>query len=186
MNNIDNTGIRRFEKMDLCFWSVLAFASEYMANALLGVYHSGFYFSFSIVICLMAMLRWGAVGIVVGIIGGLPGFFFSEMPWWSGLLFYGLANAFLAVPMLMYGRRDRDRIVDVPLGLSLYVLGSHICLAVGKGIVIFLLTGELTGAVDYFGATFLVLIINMIVCLVLKKRDGLICDMRNYFAREED
>lgn len=167
---------------DLAFLSVLAAISEWMGNAFLPIWGSGFYFSFSIVIGLIAIIRWGIIGTAVGVIGGIPGMFFSNMTFGGGILFYVVANLFLGIPMLLYGKRNRDRIAGNMFFLALYVLLSHMSLSVGKGIVIFLLTGEMTGAIDYFGVTFLILVINVIVCLVLRTRKGLICDMRYYFT----
>jgi len=174
-----------FKQLDLLFFSILAIVSEIMSSVLLEQLGSGFYFSFSTVICLIAMIRWGAVGAIVGMMGGIPGMLLSDMSFWSGLLFYVAANAALSVPMLLYGNRNRDRIVESHVYLLLYILLSHVCLSVGKGIVIFIVTGEITGIVDHFGATFFILVINIIVCLVLRMRKGLICDMRYYFVEEE-
>lgn len=36
--------------------------------------------------------------------------------------------------------------------------------------------------VDYFGATCFILVINIIICCVLRTRAGLVCDMRTYFV----
>ena len=107
------------------------------------------------------------------------------MPFWSGILFYVLPNALIGIPMLLYGDRNRDSIANGHVYLLLYILLSHCSLSLGKGIVIFLLTGEITGAADYFGATFFILVINIIVCCVLQMRKGLICDMRYYFIEKE-
>ena len=174
-----------FIMIDLLFFTILAVLSEFMSNMLLRTWHSSFYFSFSIALCLIAMIRWGVIGVVVGILGGIPGILFSDMSFFAGILFYGLANGLLGLPMLIYGKRERNKIVRHHGCLLLYVLLSHGCLSLGKGIVIFLLTGETTGAIDYFGATCFILVINMILCCVLKTRDGLICDMRYYFVEDE-
>lgn len=182
---MNNGRIYQFKRLDLTLLSVLAIASEFMGSGLLKVWNSEFYFSFSIAIGLIAMIRWGAAGILVGMAGGIPGIFFSDMPLWSGILFYVLANASLGIPILLYGGRDRDRIAQSPGLLLAYVLICHASLAVGKGAVIFLVTGEATGIVDYFGATFLITVIDLIICLVLRMREGLICDMRNYFIQGE-
>ena len=136
-------------------------------------------------LCLISMIRWGATGVVVAMIGGIPGILFSDMPLWSGILFYVLSNAFVGIPMLVYGDRNRDKIADGHVFLLLYILLSHCSLSAGKGVMIFLLTGETTGAKDYFGATFFTLMINIIVCCVLQMRKGLICDMRYYFTEME-
>lgn len=175
----------RFQSFDLIFFSILAAISEFLSNQLLTTWNSGFYFSFSTAICLIAMIRWGSVGVIVGMIGGLPGVLFSEMTLVSGIFFYALANAALCIPMLIYGKRDRDLIAEDHVWLMLYVLASHCCLAVGKGLIIFVITGERTGVIDYFGATFLILVMDIILCQVLQKREGLICDLRYYLADEE-
>lgn len=182
---MDNGRTFQYKWFDLTLLSVLAVISEFMGSGLLSVWNSDFYFSFTIAVSLIAMIRWGAVGAVVGMIGGIPGIMYSDMTVFGGILFYVLANACLGIPMLLYGKRDRDVIAESPALLMVYVLISHICLSVGKGIAIFFLTGELTGAVDYFGATFLITVIDLIVCLVLRMRKGLICDMRNYFIQGE-
>ncbi|WP_333647242.1 hypothetical protein [Lacrimispora sp.] len=174
-----------FRHLDLLFFSVLAAVSEVMSYGMLGFWNSGFHFSFSTVLCLIAMIRWGWSGIVVSMIGGIPGILFSDMSLWSGILFYVLSNALIGIPMLAYGDRNRDIIAGGHVFLLLYIFLSHCSLSAGKGIAIFLLTGEITGAVDYFGATFFTLIINIIVCCVLQMRNGLICDMRYYFTETE-
>lgn len=176
--------VNSFMLLDLLFFVILAVLSEIMGNLLLKTWHSSFYFSFSIALCLIAMIRWGTAGTVVGMLGGLPGILFSDMPFFSGILFYGIANIFIGLPMLLYGNRERDKIAGHYGLFPLYILLSHICLSLGKGIVIFLLTGETTGAVDYFAATCFILVINLIFCCVLKSRDGLICDMRYYFREQ--
>lgn len=182
---MNNSGTICFKYFDLAFFSFLAAVSEFLSNKLLDTWNSGFYFSFSIAICLIAMIRWGGIGIVVGVIGGIPGILFSEMSVISGILFYALVNVFLGIPILLYGKKDRNMIAENHVWLMLYVLASHCCLAVGKGLIIFVLTGEGTGVIDYFGATFLILVMDIILCQVLQKREGLICDLRYYLADEE-
>lgn len=174
-----------FQYFDLLFFSLLAVVSEVMSHVLLEFWNSSFYFSFSMVLSLISMLRWGFAGAVVYVIGGIPDILLSGMPLWSGILFYVLPNALIGIPMLFYGDRNRDSIAGGHVYLLLYILLSHCSLSLGKGIVIFLLTGEITGAADYFGATFFILVINIIVCCVLQMRKGLICDMRYYFIEKE-
>lgn len=176
---------KQFIWFDLIFLSFLAAVSEWMGNGLLKVFGSSFYFSFSIAIGLIAMIRWGVWGTIVGMVGGFPAITFSGMSLIGGILFYVMANAFLGIPILIYGKRDRNKISGHPIFLTGYIIVSHLCLAVGKGIVIFLLTSETTGMIDYFGATFLIMVINIIVCLVLRMREGLLCDMRYYFDERE-
>lgn len=182
---MNNEKIVPFMNLDLAVLSLLAVLSETLSSGLLEIWNSGFYFSFSTAICLIAMIRWGAWGILTGMAGGIPAMAFSNMTVFGGCLYYVFANIFLAVPILLFGRRNRNQIAGHGLFLLAYVFLSHLCLAAGKGIAIFLITGETTGAVDYFGAAFLILFIDMFVCLVLKTRKGLICDMRYYFTGGE-
>lgn len=180
---MNNGKIFQFIWLDLAALSILSAVSEFMGNGLLGVWNSDFYFSFTIAITVIATIRWGVAGVVVGVAGGIPGIFFSDMTVVGGILFYAAANAFIGIPILLYGKRNRDRIVEAPMLLLLYVMAAHLSLAVGKGIVIFLLTGETTGVKDYFGATLFITVIDLVVCMVLRMRKGLICDMRYYFAQ---
>lgn len=183
---MNNNAKQLFAWFDLIFLSFLAAISEWMGNGLLKVWDSSFYFSFSIAIGIIAIIRWGIPGIIVGIIGGCPGIFFSNLFLRDGILFYSLANLFLGIPILFFGKRNRNMISKYPLYLTAYIIMSHVCLAIGKGIAIYVLTGEVTGMVDYFGATFLIMVINIIVCLLLRTREGLLCDMRYYFEEGEE
>ena len=69
-----------FQYFDLLFFSILAVVSEVMSHVLLEFWNSSFYFSFSMVLCLISMLRWGFVGTVVFVIGGIPDILLSACP----------------------------------------------------------------------------------------------------------
>lgn len=181
----DKNGTILFKQFDLLFFSVMAVISDGMSYLLLERLNSDFYFSFSVALCLIAMIRWGVGGVVVGLAGGIPGIFFSDMNIWAGVLFYVAANAALVIPIAAYGSRSRDLIAGSTVRLLMYILISHCCLSLGKGVAILLLTGEMTGVVDFFGVTLFILIINMILCCVLRMRGGLVCDMRSYFSSDE-
>ncbi len=183
---MNNQRISRFMWFDLGCLSFLAALSEWMSNRLLNLWNSSFYFSFSMAICLIAMIRWGAAGTAVGVIGAVPGMWFSHMSLSGRLLFYVAATGAVGIPAVLYGDRDRNLIAGNVLYLTVYVVLCHLCLAAGKGAAVFLLTGEGTGFRDYLGATLFILVINVIVCIVLKAREGLICDMRYYFKEGED
>lgn len=174
-----------FQKIDLAFFSTLAIISETMSQYFLGRWNSSFYYSFAIAIGLIAMIRWGGVGVITIMAGGVPMLFFSEMNVWSGILFYIAAGLFAGIPIAIYGNRNRDVIISQPLYFLLYIFFSHCSLSVGKGIAIFILTGEKTGIVNFFSATLFILVINAILCLVLRMRHGLLSDMRYYFADKE-
>lgn len=177
MNNRKNY---QFMYLDLAFFSILAMVSEWMANGLLDTLGSSFYFSFANVLCLIAMIRWGILGIVTGLFGGIPEILFSGMTLGGGILYCVLANLFLGVPILIYGNRRRDEISRCTWLLILYVFVAHVCLAVGKGIAIALLTGAGNGFRLYLGSDLLTMVIDVIICLVLRTRPGLLADMRHY------
>lgn len=177
--------IRWFRLLDLSLLSALGVVSSITAVSLLETLSSRFYFDFSIAISLIAMIRWGSVGVVVAALSSVPTMLHSDMEFFAGVLFYMVGNLSLGVPILVYGSRKRDWIVAEPFRLCIYILLSHLCLAVGKGLAILLLTGENTGIIDYFGATCFVLVMNVVVCLVLRLRKDLICDMRYYFLGGE-
>jgi hypothetical protein len=177
---------RNFEWFDLFFFSLLSAVSELMGNGLLKMWNSSFFFSFSTAICLIAMIRWGGAGIVCSVVSGFVSLYFSGMPFFRGVLFYPLANMFLMVPALLYGQRNRDRISGSDLKIILYVIVSHLCLSLGKGFAILILAGEAGGSRDYFGSTLFIMLIDIIICVLLKRREGLLCDMRYYFTRKEE
>ena len=100
---MNNQRISRFMWFDLGCLSFLAALSEWMSNRLLNLWNSSFYFSFSMAICLIAMIRWGAAGTAVGVIGAVPGMWFSHMSLSGRLLFYVAATGAVGIPAVLYG-----------------------------------------------------------------------------------
>ena len=73
---MNNENVVSFKKFDLVCFSILASISEIMSYALLNVWNSGFYFSFSTVLCPISMLRWGAIELYQVLLVAFLGFSF--------------------------------------------------------------------------------------------------------------
>lgn len=172
--------------LDLIVFSFLAVISEFLGNYLLNFMNVGFCISFASLICLIAMVRWGAIGSITYILAGIPMIVISEstMNYSNGFLYYVIANAFIVIPLLLWNKRDRNKLIDKWYKKILYPLVCLGFLSVGKGIAIVMITGELTGLVDFAGSMLFTLVINIILLFVLSKRDDLICDMDKYIIRE--
>jgi len=166
-----------------CF---LAIISEFLGNYLLNFMNVGFCISFASLICLIAMVRWGAIGGLTYILAGIPMIFISEstMNYFDAFLYYVVANAFIAIPLLLWNKRKRDLLVNKWYKKILYPIISLIFLSVGKGIAIVIITGEITGVIDFAGSMLFTLAIDILLIFVLSHREGLICDMDEYLITE--
>ncbi len=170
--------MQRMRLFDLAFFSVLAWLSEWLASYLTRTMGVGFSVSFTLALTVIAMIRWGPVGCIAGVIGGVGAFVSAGGEDYLNLIYYAGANVFLALPTLVYGARDTDWITDRPGRLALAVLACYLSLCVGKWLALIVLYRDWDGGVDYFFAELIPLVFNLLLCLLLRSRDGLICNMR--------
>jgi len=179
-----NTSKRILMVIDLIIFSGLAIGSEVINNNYIEKKGAIFYLSFSMTLCIIMMIRWGIVGVVIYLISGFAmmytrvGFFNAEV------IYYVVANIFFGIPILIYGKRKRQAIVDRPLIFLGFIFASYICACIGKGLALLILYGNTTGCLDYLWTTAFTLFINIIVCFMLTKRKELLCDMSNCFEKQ--
>jgi len=167
-------------------FSFLAIVSEFLGNYLLNFMNVGFCISFASLICLIAMIRWGAIGGLTYILAGILMIFISEstMNDFEGFLYYVVANAFVAFPLLLWNKRNRNTLINKWYKKILYPIICLLFLSIGKGIAIIIITGEITGVIDFAGSMLFTLVIDIILLFVLSHREDLICDMDQYLITE--
>lgn len=178
--------MKKLASIDLAVFSVLAVLSEAFGTLLLRNLSPMFYCSLAMAIAQIVMLRWGVSGVAVYAAAGAAAYLMSDMALLPGVLYHVIANLFLGLPMLIYGTRDRDALISRPVRLCVYILLAHLSLCVGKGLAIWIITGEITGAVDFFGTSLLVFFINALLLLILRRVDNLITDMRTYYRELQE
>lgn len=182
LNNIKN-----YKLFDLALLSIIALVSEIMGSKLLDIFPgAGFHLSFSILVALIAMIRWDKAGAIVYIIAGLPMIFLGAGTYLENIMLYPLANLFIIFTALLFKLINRDKLRSNNFYILLYVLIAYISVGIGKGITLFLMSGVFLESVFYYlmGQLFNMIMV-FIILLLLKEKDGLLEDMEEYFIKDK-
>ena len=153
---------------------------------------TGFYFSFAILIFIIFSIRWGNISIIALILSGIPLIFIQPIGnWqsieiWKGILYYMVVNVFAIIPIAIYGKRNRNKLISGPIILTLYVLAVFLSLSLGKEIALLIINGDWLGGIKYFISEIFILVVSVVVLLVLAKlKIKLICDMDEFMKEEK-
>lgn len=179
-----DTPLKQFRTVDMILFSLMALVAGVVSDIYIGQLSTAFYYSLKTAVCLIVMIRWGKYGAIPIFVASLGAVALSDMVLIEGLLYHCLADLCLVMPILIYGPRDRNKLMSPWYRTVGYVTLSHISLAVGKGIAIFLVAGEVTGVIDYFAANVMILVMDCIVLLVMRNITGLVVDVENLMMRE--
>ncbi len=171
---------KQFMIIDISIFSILAILSEFASYQLLYLFNSaGFIFSFSLLLGLIAVYRWGLPGTIVYILSGLSMIFINSHLI-ANLLFYLIANLFFILTPLFFKVVSRNKVKTKLFYLFLYILIPITFLSIGKGLVIYLLEGHFYGFTDYFASQLFTLVITFIVLNMVIHTEGLLENMRTY------
>ncbi len=176
--------MEQFRAVDLILFSAMAVVAGVLSDVYLVQLDTGFYYSLKTVVCLIFLIRWGKYGVIPIMVASIGSIVTSGYELMTALCYFLLADVFLALPVICYGKRNRDLLVSTWKRTLGYVVVSHSALSVGKGLAIFLLEGETTGMIDFFVANFMVIVMDCLVLLLLRTIDELIIDIENSMTRE--
>ncbi len=181
-----------FIVIDLFVFSFLAVVSEFLSIYTFEKLNASFYISLSIMIGIISIVRWGVYGIIPFVFSGIVSFIMNQqgylteqpMVWYYGLLYYVLGNVFLMLPLFYYSK-NRDAKIETTGKFFLFIVFCFLGLAVGKGLFIFIITGEVDGLLSYLASVGLSFVISTIVLILFKTKTELLLDMRNYVKEQE-
>jgi hypothetical protein len=178
--------------MDLVFFSIISIIAELVTAISFANLSTGFYFSFAILIFIIFSIRWGNISIIALILSGIPLIFIQPIGnWqsieiWKGILYYMVVNVFAIIPIAIYGKRNRNKLISGPIILTLYVLAVFLSLSLGKEIALLIINGDWLGGIKYFISEIFILVVSVVVLLVLAKlKIKLICDMDEFMKEEK-
>lgn len=167
--------------MDLVFFSIISIIAE-LVTAI----------SFAILIFIIFSIRWGNISIIALILSGIPLIFIQPIGnWqsieiWKGILYYMVVNVFAIIPIAIYGKRNRNKLISGPIILTLYVLAVFLSLSLGKEIALLIINGDWLGGIKYFISEIFILVVSVVVLLILAKlKIKLICDMDEFMKEEK-
>lgn len=181
--------IGKYKQVDILMLTVLAIACELIGYfAHLRFPDAGFYLSFSIILCIIGMVRWGWQAFMIYPIAGLVMVFTAgQGEIIQKILLYPVANSFIVFSVLYFKFVDRNELKASGAKTLLFVLCAYAAVAVGKGFAMLILAGGmLKGIATYVLVDLFNIIMVSIALLLLRTRDGLLSDMETYFKELED
>jgi hypothetical protein len=186
-----SVGIRHYRIFDLSLLTILAVLAELISQyATAHFMGSGFYLSFSILVAFIAMIRWGASGILVYVVAGLVNVFTRansgfDLSFAQALLLYPVTHAGISLAALMFKKYTMEELVERSTRLLAFTLLGYLGIGLGKGIVGILLGYSfLNFFTNYLLINLFNLIIVFIVLLLLSRKGDLMLDMEK-FIREK-
>lgn len=184
--------MNNLKKMDLVFFSIISIIAELVTAISFANLSTGFYFSFAILIFIIFSIRWGNISIIALILSGIPLIFIQPIGnWqsieiWKGILYYMVVNVFAIIPIAIYAKRNRNKLISGPIILTLYVLAVFLSLSLGKEIALLIINGDWLGGIKYFISEIFILVVSVVVLLILAKlKIKLICDMDEFMKEEK-
>lgn len=171
--------LRTVDMTVFCLLTVLA-----QAASVLFVKKTGLVMPVSLgpAVAMIAMIRWGAWGGAAFVAAGLVQWLLSGAGLW-GILTDALPMAAMALPVILYGARDRDALVKSTGGLTGIVLAAYGCQALVRTAVLTLLTGDIVLAAAQAIQLIFPALLTVLCVLVLRMPSDLLCDMRAYVVR---
>lgn len=180
----ENIEYKKFKKLDLGIFCFLGALSEFLSYFLLTKFTSTIYVSFGVLLFIIASIRWGRSSIIVLLISSIPLLFVTHVPPLEGILYYVVGGLFASVPIMIYGKKDKNKLRDKPLSLFLYTLAVFLSLTIGKSFMLIILGDNQNVFASYFGSILLTLVITIIFVLLLNTmKQELVVDMDVYLKR---
>lgn len=179
--------IEQYRLMDLSLLSILAMVAEALGIWLYGKFPlAGYYISFSTMIAIIALLRWGSFGAVVNCLIAIPSALLSQSVSIPLFLFYLISNSTAALIPVLFKRLETSVIVARSYLLLAYVLGFYGVLTLSRGLFGFIMGVSFPAAVmQTFTQILFSMIMGYILLVMLKRREGLLVDMKTYFINEQ-
>lgn len=179
--------IEKYKIFDLILLSIIAVISEYIGSLIhTNLSGAGFQLSFSILIAMIAIIRWGEVGSVVYSTAGVVNLFIMDGNLFDKILLYPIANLFIILSTTLFKYFDRHRLNESKFRLLIYVILSYLSVAIGKGFATLVIERVFFGSIAIYmiGQLFNILI-TFLIFLIIRRTDGLLVDMEMYFKERE-
>jgi len=166
---------------------VLAIGAEILGKWLLTQFPSaGFYITFSMLIVIVALFRWGSYGAIVSCLVAIPATLLSETISIQLFLFYIISNSTVFIIPKIFKRLENTLIVAKSYWFIGYVVSFYGVLIVSRGLLGFLLGLSFSvTVVQTISQLLFSMIISYLVLLLVKNREGLLVDMTVYFINEQ-
>lgn len=174
--------------IDLLILSILAFITECLGYLLVSKLNTPFYLSFSLAICIIAIVRWGIVGVATYCIAGCSLVYLKgEGNYFVSFLYESLANLAICIPFIVVFKREKNRnkVVDSTGKFLMILLTCILSLCICKGVILVIFNNTITGIIDYFASSLLINVVNVLLLLLLAhKKNQILIDMEIYLTKD--
>lgn len=177
--------IKKYQMFDIILLSIIALVAEIMGSVLHNILPgAGFHLSFSILVALIAMIRWGKIGALVYVVAGIPMVVLQEGNLLENIMLYPLANVTIIFACLLFRFKNRSDLKLDNFNILIYVVGAYISVALGKGFVTYVISRDFLKSTTYYlvGQLFNMVMV-FLVFLLIKNKEGLLEDMSTYFNK---
>lgn len=182
-----------FKTIDIAIFSIIAIALEvaiYFSSQAFGM-DLPVFVSFSIVLSLIAIYRWGILGSIVCILGGLASATVQNMvgePNYYLFLIYGVGNACVALSYLLLMNGRRKKISSRTLYLLLYELVGYLLVICGRSLLgVIIYHGSFTNyLLAFIGPECLGFFLGVFVLIFANKPNGVLVEMNEYIRNVQE
>lgn len=179
-----DSGLKRYQSMDLLIWTVLLFVFETVVVKAGTVWFRSQPWTLSLVPALVTIvyMRWGVYGIFYSALGGIA-ICFASKAGTEQYIVYVLGNLFSAASMLMLKKMGKEKIRGSVFFSLLFSTLVFLLMVLGRGVVSLVL-GESVGAlVDFLATDILSWVFALLIVWIARRLDGVFEDQISYLLR---
>lgn len=187
--------IETYRKIDLLIFTLLAIILDAINVFAFNAFPlGGFSISLHIILSLISIIRWGYLGSVVAVLGGLSysiittfigeNEFSLQLITMEKVIPYTLGNLFIIACSLYFLKWKKSEIVNQTYLLILYVISGYVLICLGRSVLglffnqDFIFTFKEYGLRELFNA-----VIGIVIILIARKQEGMVEDVYEYLVR---
>ena len=179
-----DSGLRRYQSMDLLIWTVLLFVFETIVVKAGTVWFRSQPWTLSLVPALTTIvyMRWGLYGVFYSALGGVAICFASKADTIQYVV-YILGNLFSSASLLMVKKMGKEKIRSSVFFSLLYATVVFLLMAVGRGVVSLILGKGFGALIDFLTTDILYWVFALVIVWIARRLDGVFEDQISYLVR---
>lgn len=179
-----DSGLRRYQSMDLLIWTVLLFVFETIVVKAGTVWFRSQPWTLSLVPALTTIvyMRWGLYGVFYSALGGVAICFASKADTIQYVV-YILGNLFSSASLLMVKKMGKEKIRSSVFFSLLYATVVFLLMAVGRGVVSLILGKGFGALIDFLTTDILSWVFALVIVWIARRLDGVFEDQISYLVR---
>ncbi|MGN1164562.1 MAG: hypothetical protein ACI4S4_07160, partial [Candidatus Ornithospirochaeta sp.] len=179
-----DSGIQRYQSMDLLVWTVLLLLFETIVAKAGSVWFRSQPWTVSLVpaLCAIVYMRWGAFGVVYSVLGGIV-LCFAMGGGGRQYVVYAVGNILSALVLVVMKKAGKERIRNSSVFSVFFAILVAFLMQAGRGIVSVVL-GDSPGAmIDFIATDVLSGAFAAVVVWIARRLDGVFEDQLSYLVR---